>query len=156
MSKKHNKLSKKYKDKSLEELIRDQNKNYFWFGNDFYDDEYNGGLSESNEYIYSCDDYIYNSNEAAEDTYFYDDYICNSEEDWDGINEGIYCFNNKYDEDIYSHNNTFLTLGNTYVDESKSAIPNYKMYERICQRFEFAVCDDSQIYEYIQEKGLYI
>lgn len=35
MSKKHNKLSKKYKDKSLEELIRDQNKNYFWFGNDF-------------------------------------------------------------------------------------------------------------------------
>ena len=89
MSKKHNKLSKKYKDKSLEELIRDQNKNYFWFGNDFYDDEYNGGLSESNEYMYSCDDYIYNSNETAEDTYFYDDYIYNSEEDWDGINEGI-------------------------------------------------------------------
>ena len=139
MSKKHNKLSKKYKDKSLEELIRDQNKNYFWFGNDFYDDEYNGGLSESNEYMYSCDDYIYNS-----------------EEDWDGINEGIYCFDNKYDEAIYPHNNTFLTLGNTYVDESKSAIPNYKMYERICQRFEFAVCDDSQIYEYIQEKGLYM
>lgn len=156
MSKKHNKLSKKYKDKSLEELIRDQNKNYFWFGNDFYDDEYNGGLSESKEYMYSCDDYIYNSNETAEDTYFYDDYIYNSDEDWDGIDEGIYCFNNKYDEDIYSHNNTFQTLGNTYVDESKSAIPNYKMYERICQRFEFAVCDDSQIYEYIQEKGLYM
>ncbi len=103
-----------------------------------FEKKYN--IYEDLEYDFSDDEY--DEEVYEDDIYDYDSYAF----EYDDL-----C---PYEE-VYESNNTFSIADPIYIDDPKKAIPSCRMYDRLCQQFEFAVCDDNIIYQYIWEMGFY-